>query len=81
MKKIAEQETVGNQDGAKIRQFRRDAGYKTASAFARQIGIAPQSMSNIERGKKPASLDMLIRIADELDTRVDDLLRKVPKAA
>lgn len=76
MNEGAERERLGLQDGDKIRQLRKDAGYRTATAFAHQVGIKPQSMINIERGNRPASLATLIRIASELETSVDDLLRE-----
>lgn len=77
MTKTAEGDSgkLGSQDGDKIRTLRKEAGYATATAFARQLGIKPQSLINIERGKRPAGLAMLIRIARELDTNVDDLLK------
>lgn len=76
MKETGQREPLGSQDGAKIRTLRRDAGYRTATAFAERLGIKPQSLINIERGNRPASLAMLIRIASELETSVDDLLRE-----
>lgn len=75
MKETAGRETLGNQDGDKIRALRKNAGYATATAFAHRLGIKPNSLINIERGNKAASLDMLIRIASELDTSVDSLLK------
>lgn len=75
MTNTGQQDGAGHHDGDKIRELRQQAGFRTASAFARQIGITPQSMSNIERGKKAASLEMLIRIARELDSSVDSLLK------
>lgn len=76
MNETGGRETLGSQDGAKIRALREGAGDSTATAFAKQLGIKPQSLINIERGNRPASLAMLIRIASELETSVDDLLRE-----
>jgi len=76
MKETGEREKFGSQDGAKIRALRKDAGFDTATAFAQRLGIKPQSLINIERGNRPAGLAMLIRIASELGTSVDDLLRE-----
>jgi repressor LexA len=75
MNQDAEREPLGSHDGDKIRRLRRDAGYRTATAFALRLGIKPQSLINIERGNKAPSLEMLIRIARELDKPVDELLR------
>lgn len=66
---------VGLQDGGKIRRLRKDAGYATATAFAQRLGIKPSSMINIERGNKGASLDLLARIARELDQPLGSLVR------
>jgi transcriptional regulator with XRE-family HTH domain len=76
MKETAGRERLGLQDGDKIRELRKSAGYSTATAFAQRLGIKPNSLINIERGNKAASLAMLLRIASELDTSVDDLLRE-----
>jgi len=76
MNETGQREQLGSQDGEKIRALRKGAGYATATAFAKQLGIKPQSLINIERGNKPASLAMLIRIASELDTSIDSLLRE-----
>jgi len=76
MNEGAERERLGLQDGDKIRELRKSAGYATATAFARQLGIKPNSLINIERGNKAASLAMLLRIAQELDRSVDDLLKE-----
>lgn len=76
MKETGQREQLGSQDGEKIRALRLDAGYGTATEFAKRLGIKPQSLINIERGNRPASLAMLIRIASELETSVDDLLRE-----
>lgn len=64
---------VGNQDGAKIRQLRKEAGL-TVTALATRVGINPQSLSNIELGYKPAGLGVLIQIARELGQPVDGLI-------
>ena len=76
MKETGGREKFGSQDGEKIRALRKVAGYATATAFAERLGIKPQSLINIERGNRPAGLAMLIRIAGELGTSVDDLLRE-----
>ena len=64
------------QDGEKIRELRKSRLKVNASQFARRLGIKPQSMINIERGRRSASLALLIQIARELDEPVDALLRE-----
>jgi transcriptional regulator with XRE-family HTH domain len=71
---MTQKEPCGNQDGDRIRQLRKDAGL-SMPALAERVGMHPQSLRNIEEGRKPAGLGMLIRIARELNSRVDALLR------
>ena len=68
------------QDGAKIRELRKAAGYPTATAFAHRIGIKPDSMINIERGHRSASLSLMVRIARELDKPIESLLKEAEAA-
>lgn len=75
MNETGQRERRGSQDGDKIRELRKNAGYPTATAFAKRLGIQTNSLINIERGNKAASLAVLIRIASELDTSVDALLK------
>lgn len=62
-------------DGEKIRQLREDKLRINVSQFAGRLGIKPQSMINIERGHRSASLTLLTRIARELDEPLEALLR------
>ena len=43
-------------------------------AFAERVGATRQHMSNVELGRSAPSLDLLVRIASELDVSVDYLL-------
>ena len=63
-------------DGEKIRELRETRLKINASQFAARLGIRPQSMINIERGHRSASLTLLSRIAEELDEPIESLLRK-----
>lgn len=67
--------SVSVQDGNKIRVLREEKLKINASQFARQVGIKPNSMINIEKGYRGASLPLLIRIARELDEPLQSLLR------
>ena len=64
----------GSQDGDKIRKLREDAGL-TVTELAARVGIGAPSLSNIERGVRPASLGTLIRIAKELNEQLDTLVK------
>jgi transcriptional regulator with XRE-family HTH domain len=65
---------VGCQDGAEIRRLRERRQY-TGSEFARRIGIRPQSLLNIEVGRRPAGAGTLIRIARELNVPIEAIIR------
>jgi len=69
-----QKEPRGNQDGAKIRKLREDAGL-TVSQLAARVGVGGPTLSNIELGTRPASLGLLIRIARELEKPLDSLVR------
>lgn len=66
-------------DGDRIRQLREERLRLNGSEFARRIGIRPQSLKNIEAGRRSASLHLLARMARELSEPVDGLL-KAPAA-
>ncbi len=59
--------------GSKIRYFRtlKALGQTT---LAEQIGITPQYLSKIEHGSVHPSLDLIFKIADELQVQVSRLL-------
>ena len=60
--------------GARIRELRKAKGL-TQGAFAEQIHVSFQAVSNWERGIAPPELDNLVRIASFFEVLVDDLLR------
>jgi transcriptional regulator with XRE-family HTH domain len=60
-------------NGARVRELRRQAGL-SASDLARKIGISPQYMNQIERGKRPTvSPAMFNRIVAAMGVSRDDL--------
>lgn len=63
-------------DGGKIRRLREGRLKISASQFARRVGVKPQSMINIERDHRSASLGLLSRIAAELNVPLESLLRE-----
>ncbi|MBJ7415896.1 MAG: helix-turn-helix transcriptional regulator [Niveispirillum sp.] len=61
-------------DGAnRVRTWRKNRGM-TARDLAKQIGIAPGYLSEIETGKKAGSLQVLTRLAAVLRVDLDDLV-------
>jgi XRE family transcriptional regulator, regulator of sulfur utilization len=63
--------------GRRLRSLRSDRGLKLR-AVAATAGISLQYLSEVERGLKLPSLDVLDRLARALDASVIDVLRGVP---
>lgn len=59
--------------GNRIKHFRKKFGM-TQEEFANLIGVEPLHISNVERGKKGLSLDVMVSICDHLNISMDDLL-------
>jgi DNA-binding transcriptional regulator YiaG len=61
--------------GENIRRLREDAGHLNAAAFARSIGITPQTLKGWETGRyKDLRLESLLTIAKGIPCKVDALL-------
>jgi len=65
------------QVGATIRQTREQHSMKQKE-LAEKLGTTATHLSDIERGKKKASVEMLVKISNVLDTPVDNLLKGTP---
>ncbi|MBR0351693.1 MAG: helix-turn-helix transcriptional regulator [Oscillospiraceae bacterium] len=57
----------------KIRTYRERKGL-TMTELAEKVGCTPSALSNYELGKREPKQELLIRIAEALDTNVDALL-------
>lgn len=68
------------QDGQAIRRLRQHTGVKV-SELADQVGVAAGTLHNIENGHNTASIEVLHRIARQLDVDVQQLLAADLKAA
>ena len=60
--------------GERITALRKPAGYKTQRALATRLGVSDAFLSDIVRGIKYPSLDMLCTLAGLLNTTTDYLL-------
>lgn len=60
-----------------VRVWRANRGL-SAQALARAAKIAPSYLSEIESGRKPGSLDAMLRLARALDVSVEDLAPAKP---
>ena len=59
--------------GAHIRSLRQRRGVKTGT-FAEQVGVSRQHMTAIEANGVAASIEVLNRIAEQLDVDVNELI-------
>ena len=59
--------------GRRIAKIRRDKGYSQA-LLSEKANISISHLSNIERGRKSLSAEVLFKIAEALQTSVDSLL-------
>ena len=62
--------------GEELRELRADRGQTLAEAAAR-AGISPQYLSEIERGLKEPSSEMISAVAGALDSSLVDLTSRV----
>jgi transcriptional regulator with XRE-family HTH domain len=78
---FAYMETAIRPDGMRIRLLR--VGRRmNGTALAERVGVTRHHLANVELGRSTPSLDLLVRIANELDVSVDYLLgRDQEKAA
>ena len=59
--------------GQRIRKYRK-ANQLSQEELAEKVGISITHMSHIETGNTKLSLPVLVKLADELNVRTDDLL-------
>lgn len=62
--------------GSRIRSLRRVRGL-TLRGFGMMIGMDRSYLSGVENGKRNATVDTLVRIADGLDVPLEELFRGV----
>jgi DNA-binding XRE family transcriptional regulator len=72
--------TPPRQDGGRIRTYRQRAGIKPAQ-LAAEVGVARQTVYEVEAGREQASVELLYRIAKRLDVAYEDLLSRPDRAA
>ena len=59
--------------GGRIKHFRKEFGM-TQQAFADMIGVEALHISNVERGKKGLSLDVMVSVCSLFNISMADLL-------
>ena len=63
------------QIGNKIRNKRRKLGI-TQAHFSKKLSISPSYLNLMESGKRKISMDLLIKIANELNVNLSDISKK-----
>jgi transcriptional regulator with XRE-family HTH domain len=61
--------------GVNVKKFRKNAGY-TQRQLAERLGITRVYMGYIEQGRENPSLKLLFKIANELNTTMDTLIKE-----
>jgi transcriptional regulator with XRE-family HTH domain len=64
--------------GSRLRTLRAARG-ETLAATAERAGISPQYLSEVERGRKEPSSEMIAALAGALDTTLADLTTEVTR--
>lgn len=70
-----EYKDINKKIGARIRRAREIAGM-TKDEFSEKVGISPQFLTDIERGRTGPSITTLCSICDALGVSTDSLLRE-----
>ncbi len=63
----------------KLKQLRKERGL-TLNTFAEKIGSDYQQLSRIERGKSKLSFEMLVKMANALETPISELVPQTAQA-
>lgn len=64
--------------GSSLQSLRKRAGYKSATSFAKYLGINPSTYTDYEQGKASLSYERAWEIADALDCTLDALGGRTP---
>ena len=62
-------------NGKKLKMLR-EAADMSASALGEAVGVSQSMIANIEREFKTPSVGVLVRIADILKVKIDDLIKR-----
>lgn len=65
--------TIRKRIGARVRQLRKRAGYRTQEALAKAAGLSDGAIGYIERGETAPATDNLKPLADALGCEVADI--------
>ena len=60
--------------GHRLRTYRKEKGL-TIEKLAEQVGLSPNYLGDVERGKKLPSMATFIRLVNVLDISADELLK------
>ena len=66
---------VDQQIGHKIKTERRKIGITQAN-LSKKLSISPSYLNLMESGKRKINLDLLLKVANELNIEISDILKK-----
>ncbi len=58
----------------RLKQARKDAGWRSAERFAASIGVEPHTYRKYEAGKSEPNFEVLLRICESLNVPLSHLL-------
>ena len=61
-----------------LQKLRKNAGYKSAHAYADHLGISRASYTDYEQGRTSMPIDKAWLIADDLGISIDELVGRTP---
>jgi len=67
---------INQQTGHKIKTMRRKIGI-TQVDLSKKLSISPSYLNLIESGKRKINLDLLLKVANELNIEVSDISKKI----
>ena len=71
---------IDSQIGYKIKTKRRKMGI-TQADLSKKLSISPSYLNLIESGKRKVNVDLLLKLANELNIEISDITKKEEKAA
>jgi len=63
--------------GRRVRDLRKEKGWRSQEAFAHHIGLDRTYVSGVERGVRNPTLDVMVKIAQGLGVRPSELLSTI----
>lgn len=62
----------------RLQELRREAGYRSAKAYAEHLGMNPSTYTEYEQGRVSMPIEKAWQIADDLGVSLDELMGRTP---